>query len=173
MYVHLPGYFFSPSPDSTADPASYVTHLKSTMQQLRATSPDDLLMSVQPCPPAHMSLLGGMPPRSHCSHVMMVPTTCTSRQIFYGGCQWSSSVPLTGSSLLTLNIPQNSQHLLPLTVLARLLSPQLYHLLLHPHQVLLSHLFRPYPTCLHGLDVVFTGLSIWLITFPSSSLGGE
>ena len=35
--LRLPGDFFSPSPDSTADPASYVTCLKSTMQQLRAT----------------------------------------------------------------------------------------------------------------------------------------
>ena len=35
----LPGDFFSPLPDSAADPASYVTHLKSTMQQLWATPP--------------------------------------------------------------------------------------------------------------------------------------
>ena len=37
--VRLPGDFFSPSPDSAADPASYVTRLKATMQQLRATPP--------------------------------------------------------------------------------------------------------------------------------------
>ena len=75
--LRLPGDFFSPSPDSAADPASYVTRLKSTCSsygQHLLVFHNDLLMSVQPCPPAHMSLLGGMPPRSHCSRLMIVHT---------------------------------------------------------------------------------------------------